>query len=94
MEPIRLGMVGGGQGAFIGAVHRIAARLDAQFTLVAGALSSTPERARASAAELGLARSYDDYRQMAMREARRKDGIRAVAIVTPNHMHAGPAIEF
>lgn len=94
MEPIRLGMVGGGQGAFIGAVHRIAARLDAQFTLVAGSLSSSAERARASAAELGLARSYDDYRQMAIREARRKDGIRAVAIVTPNHMHAGPAIEF
>ena len=96
MNPIPLGMVGGGQGAFIGAVHRIAARLDGQFQLVAGALSSTPEKARASGAELGLdpARSYDDFRQMAMREARRKDGIRAVAIVTPNHMHAAPAIEF
>ena len=96
MDPIPLGMVGGGQGAFIGAVHRIAARLDRQFRLVAGALSSTPEKARASAVELGLdpARSYDDFRQMASREARRKDGIRAVAIVTPNHMHAGPAIEF
>ncbi len=94
MEPIRLGMIGGGQGAFIGAVHRIAARLDGQFALVAGALSSTPEKSRASAAELGLPRSYDDFRQMASREARRKDGIRAVAIVTPNHMHAGPAIEF
>ena len=96
MDPIPLGMVGGGQGAFIGAVHRIAARLDGQFRLVAGALSSTPEKARASGAELGLdpARSYDDFRQMASREARRKDGIRAVAIVTPNHMHAGPAIEF
>ena len=96
MQEIPLGMVGGGQGAFIGNVHRIAARLDGQFRLVAGALSSTPERARASGAELGLdpARTYDDYRQMAIREARRKDGIRAVAIVTPNHMHAGPAIEF
>lgn len=94
MEPIRLGMVGGGQGAFIGAVHRIAARLDGQFRLVAGALSSDPERARASATELGLARSYDDFRQMAQREARRKDGVQAVAIVTPNHMHAVPAIEF
>jgi predicted dehydrogenase len=94
MEPIRLGMVGGGQGAFIGGVHRIAARLDGQYALVAGALSSDPARAAASAAELGLARSYDDYRQMAAREARRKDGIQAVAIVTPNHMHAGPAIEF
>lgn len=96
MEPIRLGMVGGGQGAFIGAVHRIAARLDGEFRLVAGALSSTPEKARASGAALGLdpARSYDDFRQMASREARLKDGIRAVAIVTPNHMHAAPAIEF
>ncbi len=96
MNPIPLGMVGGGQGAFIGAVHRIAARLDGQFRLVAGALSSTPEKARASGTELGLdpARNYDDFRQMAIREARRKDGIRAVAIVTPNHMHAAPAIEF
>lgn len=92
--PIRLGMVGGGAGAFIGAVHRIAARLDGEFQLVAGALSSTPERAQASAAELGLARSYDDFTAMAKAEARRKDGIEAVAIVTPNHMHAGPAIEF
>ncbi|WP_428032094.1 Gfo/Idh/MocA family protein [Ancylobacter sp.] len=92
--PLRLGMVGGGTGAFIGAVHRIAARLDGEFTLVAGALSSTPEKSRASAQALGLARSYDDYFAMAKGEARRKDGIEAVAIVTPNHMHAGPAIEF
>jgi len=94
MEPIRLGMVGGGQGAFIGGVHRIAARLDGAFSLVAGALSSDPARAQASATELGIARSYADFRQMAQREARRADGIEAVAIVTPNHMHAGPAIEF
>lgn len=94
MEPIRLGMVGGGQGAFIGGVHRIAARLDGAFSLVAGALSSDPARAQASATELGIARSYADFRQMAQREARRTDGIEAVAIVTPNHMHAGPAIEF
>ena len=96
-EPrIRLGMVGGGSGAFIGAVHRIAARLDDQYELVAGALSSTPERARRSGAELGLApdRVYDDYRQMAMREARLKHGIEAVAIVTPNHMHYPVAREF
>ena len=94
MEPIRLGMVGGGQGAFIGAVHRFAARLDGDFRLVAGALSSDPDRAQASATALGLARSYGDFRQMAQREARLTDGIEAVAIVTPNHMHAGPAIEF
>lgn len=96
MEPIRLGMVGGGQGALIGSVHRLAARMDGHFRLVAGALSSTPERARASGAEIGLdpARTYDDWKRMAGREARRKDGIEAVAIVTPNHMHAAPAIEF
>lgn len=94
IRPLRLGMVGGGAGAFIGAVHRIAARLDGEFTLVAGALSSTPEKSRASGEALGLSRVYDDYLAMAKGEARRKDGIEAVAIVTPNHMHAGPAIEF
>lgn len=87
--PIRLGMVGGGQGAFIGGVHRIASRLDGEFHLVAGALSSDPDRARASAAELGLdpERSYADFKAMAKAEARREDGIEAVSIVTPNHMH-------
>jgi len=86
---IRLGMVGGGQGAFIGAVHRIAARLDGHYELVAGALSSDPERAKASARELGLKddRAYGSFEEMARREARLKDGIEAVAIVTPNHMH-------
>ena len=86
---IRLGMVGGGQGAFIGGVHRIASRIDDKFELVAGALSSTPEKARASAAEIGLdpTRSYASYEDMAEAEAARDDGIEAVAIVTPNHMH-------
>ena len=93
---IRLGMVGGGQGAFIGAVHRIAARLDGKFELVAGAFSSDPERSRASGAELGLAanRVYGSFAEMARAEARKKDGIEAVAIVTPNHMHAPVAMEF
>lgn len=96
IRPLRLGMVGGGRDAFIGAVHRIAARMDNKFQLVAGALSSTPEKALASAADLGLAeaRAYSDFRQMAEREARLKDGIEAVAIVTPNHMHAPIAEEF
>ena len=87
--PIRLGMVGGGQGAFIGAVHRIAARLDGHYELVAGALSSDPDRAKASAQELGLApdRGYASYEDMAAAEAAREDGIEAVSIVTPNHMH-------
>ena len=96
MERLRLGMVGGGQGAFIGGVHRIAARLDGQWDLVAGALSSDAARAHASAAELGIAadRSYASFEAMAQAEATRDDGIDAVAIVTPNHMHAGPAVAF
>ncbi|MDD9921373.1 MAG: Gfo/Idh/MocA family oxidoreductase, partial [Boseongicola sp.] len=91
---IRLGMVGGGNDAFIGGVHRIASRIDDQFELVAGALSSTPEKSRASGEALGLPRIYDDFKQMAIREARRKDGIEAVSIVTPNHMHFPAAREF
>ncbi|CAB3788114.1 Gfo/Idh/MocA family protein [Paraburkholderia caffeinilytica] len=91
---LSLGMVGGGQGAFIGAVHRIAARLDDRFELVAGALSSDPQRAQASAAEAGIARSYADWREMARAEAARGDGIDAVAIVTPNHLHAPVATAF
>ncbi len=93
---IRLGMVGGGQGAFIGAVHRIAARMDDQFDLVAGALSSDPERAMVSAREIGLAeeRAYASYEEMAREEAARPDGIEAVSIVTPNHVHAPVARAF
>ena len=93
---IRLGMVGGGNDAFIGAVHRIASRIDDRYELVAGALSSTPERAQASGAALGLPadRTYDDFKQMAIREARLKNGIEAVAIVTPNHVHYAAAREF
>ena len=87
---IRLGMVGGGEGAFIGAVHRLAARMDDHYVLVAGALSSTPEKARRSGKALGLAadRIYDDFETMAREEAKRPDGIEAVAIVTPNDTHA------
>ena len=93
---IRLGTVGGGEGAFIGAVHRIAPRLDDQYELVAGGLSATPEKAHRSGAALGLApeRIYADYTQMAQAEAARADGIEAVAIVTPNHMHAPVAEAF
>jgi predicted dehydrogenase len=96
-EPrIRLGMVGGGEGAFIGAVHRIAARLDDRYELVAGALSASPDKAARSAEAIGLppGRSYPDYRSMARAEAARSDGIEAVAIVTPNHMHAPVAEAF
>ena len=93
---IRLGMVGGGAGAFIGGVHRMASRLDNRFELVAGALSSSPDKAQTSGRELGLAedRIYSSYKDMAIREARLKNGIEAVAIVTPNHVHYDAAKEF
>lgn len=94
MARLKLGMVGGGQGAFIGGVHRMAARLDGEWELIAGALSSDPARAKASAEEFGIARSYSDFNEMARIEAAHADGIDAVAIVTPNHMHAAPAIAF
>lgn len=93
---LRLGMVGGGRDAFIGAVHRIAARLDDRWELVAGALASDPDRARASAADLRLApdRGYDSFAAMAQAEAARDDGIDAVAIVTPNNIHHPAARAF
>jgi predicted dehydrogenase len=86
---IRYGMVGGGPGAFIGAIHRMAARLEGRYELVAGAFSSNHERGRAAGAELALApeRTYDTYEEMARTEAARPDGIEAVVIVTPNHLH-------
>ncbi|SDM60347.1 Predicted dehydrogenase [Franzmannia pantelleriensis] len=93
---LRLGMVGGGQGAFIGGVHRIAARIDDHYELVAGAFASDPERGRAAAAELHVAkeRAYPDYRAMAEAEGQRPDGIDVVAIVTPNHLHFDVARTF
>ncbi|HEX6118455.1 MAG TPA: Gfo/Idh/MocA family oxidoreductase [Dongiaceae bacterium] len=93
---IRLGMVGGGEGAFIGAVHRLAARMDDHYVFVAGALSATPKKAKRSGRALGLApdRIYDDFEVMAKAEAGRPDGIEAVAIVTPNHLHAPVAKAF
>jgi predicted dehydrogenase len=93
---LRLGMIGGGQGAFIGAVHRTAARLDDRYELVAGALSSNPERAKASALELGIApdRAYASFAEMLERERARPDRIDVVSIVTPNHVHFEPAKAF
>ena len=84
-----MGMVGGGRDAFIGAVHRMALRLDDLIRLEAGALSADPENARVSGADLRLSpdRVYLDYREMAARESARPDGIEAVVIVTPNHLH-------
>jgi predicted dehydrogenase len=87
---LRLAMLGGGEGAFIGAVHRIAARLDDRYELVAAALSSNPERASSSAAAIHVPadRSYSDWRALIRAEAARPDGAEVVAIVTPNHLHA------
>ena len=87
--PVRLGMVGGGPGAMIGATHRIAARMYGRYRLVAGAFSRTPERNRAMGEELALRpdRVYADYREMARVESAREGGIEAVAVVTPNDSH-------
>ncbi len=88
---LRYGMVGGGEGAFIGAVHRHAMALDHRYTLSAGALSSTPEKAVRSAEALGLLsdRSYGTWEQMLEGELKRPEGERIdlVVIVTPNHVH-------
>src|SRR3979409_1530201 len=93
---LRLGMVGGGPGAFIGAVHRIAARMDDRFELVAGGLSSDPAKSKAAALELHIApeRAYGSFAEMAAAEAKRADRIDAVSIVTPNHVHFQPAKAF
>lgn len=93
---LRLGMVGGGRGAFIGAVHRMSARLDDKWDIVAGALSANAENARLSAEDLGIApdRAYTSWEDMAKAEGARDDGIDAVSIVTPNHLHFGPAKAF
>ena len=95
-RPLRLGMVGGGAGAFIGPVHRLAARLDGKYELVAGALSSRPEVARDSGLALGLVpdRIYTDYLRMAEIESARPDGIEVVSIVTPNHLHHEQIVAF
>jgi len=87
-------MVGGGPGAFIGAVHRIAARLDDHYELVAAALSSDPERSLAGAKELHIPRAYLSFAEMAEAESKRPDGIEVVSIVTPNHLHHAPAKAF
>ncbi len=93
---LSLGMIGGGEGAFIGGVHRMAARLDDRWTLTAGAFSSDAGRSRAFGRTLGLDddRCYGDWQAMARAEAARPDGIDAVAIVTPNHLHHAPAKAF
>jgi predicted dehydrogenase len=84
---LRAGIVGGGKGSFIGAVHRVASELDGQAQVVAGAMSTDPQRAAESAKAWFLERSYASYQEMAEKEASRPDGIDFVIIATPNHMH-------
>ena len=93
---IRYGMIGGGPGAFIGAVHRMAANLDGQLELVCGAFSSDPEQSRSGGKELFLPaeRSYDDFREMIKSESDLPEGQRMqlVSVVTPNHLHFEPVM--
>ncbi len=93
---LRMGMVGGGQGAFIGEVHRIAAQLDNQIELVCGAFSSDPSKSKESGRSLFLPenRVYGSYQEMIERERELPEGERMdfVSIVTPNHVHFGPAM--
>ena len=86
---LRMGMVGGGPGAFIGPVHRIAAELDGKIELVAGAFSQSPERSREAGESYGIdpERAYANYVEMIETERKRADSIDFVAIVTPNHLH-------
>ncbi len=96
MAKVRMGMIGGGEGAFIGAVHRMAAGIDGEIELVCGAFSSDAERSRRSGAALHLpgGRTYGDYRDMMVAEAvlPAEERMQFVAIVTPNHLHF-PAAE-
>lgn len=84
---LRAGIVGGGKGSFIGAIHRVAAELDDQAQVIAGAMSTDPQRAQDSANAWFLQRSYNSFEEMAEEEAKRPDGIDFVIIATPNHMH-------
>ena len=91
---LRMGMVGGGPGAFIGPVHRMAAELDGKIELAAGAFSQSPERSRAAGESYKIepGRAYSDYRSMLEAERKRPDAIDFVAIVTPNHLHLPVAL--
>jgi predicted dehydrogenase len=93
---VRYGMVGGGEGAFIGAVHRMAARLDGAFDLVCGAFSSDPAKSRRSGVALGLppARIYGDFASMMAAEAAlpAAERMQCVVIVTPNSTHLPVAL--
>ncbi|HEY0245315.1 MAG TPA: Gfo/Idh/MocA family oxidoreductase [Mucilaginibacter sp.] len=91
---LRLGMIGGGEGAFIGAVHRIAARIDDEYELVCGAFSSNPEKAKRSGLALGLPenRVYNSYQELIEKEKQlpENERVQVISIVTPNHVHFEP----
>ncbi len=89
MRSLRWGMIGGGEGAFIGAVHRMAARLDGRYQLLAGVFSSDADKTRRSAVALGVdaARAYPSVEAMIAGEKNRPDGVEVISIVTPNHVH-------
>jgi predicted dehydrogenase len=95
MRKIKMGMIGGGRGAFIGGVHRMAAALDGQIELVCGAFSSSPEKSKASAADFFINpnRAYGSFEEMIMAEKELPESVRMdfVSIVTPNHVHFAPA---
>ena len=88
-RPLRWGMIGGGEGAFIGAVHRMAARVDGRYQLVAAVPSADPEKSKRSGVALGLDadRVYSSVAALIAGEAKRPDGVEVVSVVTPNHMH-------
>src|SRR5215475_11494904 len=92
---LRMGMIGGGPGAFIGAVHRIAANIDGEIELVCGAFSSDPEKSKQTGAELRLdqERVYGSYKEMIRAESMlpQTERMDFVSIVTPNHVHFEPA---
>lgn len=93
---IRLGIIGGGSGSFIGPVHRIAARMSNEYVLVAGVFSSNSERSKSFAKEIGLLedRAYPDWQTMLKKEQQREDAIDAVAVITPNDTHYPISLAF
>src|SRR3954469_16969922 len=91
---LRLGMIGGGEGAFIGAVHRIAARIDDEYELVCGAFSSDAEKSKRSGIALGIdaSRAYSSYQELIEKEKQlpADQRVQVISIVTPNHVHFDP----
>lgn len=88
-RPLRLAVIGGGPGSFIGAMHRMAARMDNRYQLCAGVFSSVPEKAHAAGKQIGIDpdRTYRNVKEMLEKEAARKDGAEVIAIMTPNDSH-------